>query len=196
MPKVVDARGLTCPLPVVRTRAALKENDTVVTIVDNEVARRNVETMAANRGYTVAVEEREGDFHLTIARKETAPSPEVEETAGRAGGRLVLVLPSDSMGRGDEKLGQLLIRTFLQTLGQAESIPSTIVCFNAGVKLTAAGAPTVEPLQALVDAGAELLVCGTCLDYYELKEKVAVGEVSNMLAIVETLTTGDRVLSV
>jgi selenium metabolism protein YedF len=197
MPKTVDARGLACPKPVIETRAALAENDVVITIVDNEISRNNVSRMAESKGCTVEAEERDGDFYLTIRRGESVaeeePSPP-SESAG-SGGPLVVVLGSDELGSGAVDLGHLLMRTFLDTLAKLEQAPATLVCFNTGVLLAVGQAETVGPLRALESAGARVLVCGTCLKYFNVEDKLAVGEISNMLEIVEALTGAGTVLS-
>jgi selenium metabolism protein YedF len=197
MAKTVDARGLPCPQPVIMTRNALRESDAVTTIVDNETARHNVTRMAERGGCTVQVEEREDGIYLYITQgeipqEEVAPQP----TVTPAGGSLVLVVPSEFMGRGDyTELGHILIRGFFHTLSEVEPLPDTVIFFNSGVKLVVEGSPVLEDLRALRKLGVEILACGTCLGYYELKEKVAVGEVSNMYTIVETMLRAGKVVS-
>ncbi len=196
MAKIVDARGLPCPQPVIMTRNALQESTVVTTIVDNETARHNVTRMAKKAGCTVQAEERDDGIYLHIAR-ESIP---LEETASQpatvpAEGPLVLVIPGESMGRGDAELGQILIRGFVHTLGEVQPLPDTIIFFNSGVKLVVEGSPVQEDLRALHERGVEILACGTCLGYYELKEKVVVGEVSNMYTIAETMLSAGKVVS-
>ena len=196
MAKIVDARGLPCPQPVIMTRNALQESTAVTTIVDNETARHNVTRMAEKAGCTVQAEERDDGIYLHIAR-ESIP---LEETASQpasapAEGPLVLAIPSEFMGRGDAELGQILIRGFFHTLGEVEPLPDTIIFFNSGVKLVVEGSPVQEDLRALHERGVEILACGTCLGYYELKEKVVVGEVSNMYTIAETMLSAGKVVS-
>jgi len=196
MSKIVDARGLACPQPVTLTRNALQESDAVTTIVDNETSRGNVSRLAARQGCQVDVEEREDGIyvHLTKGEKlveEIAPQPAVAP----ASGPLVLAVPGDIMGRGDEELGGILVRAFFHTLGEVEPLPDTIIFFNSGVKLVVEGSPVVEDLQALMAQGIEILVCGTCLGHYGLKERVAVGEVSNMYTIAETMLGAGKVVS-
>lgn len=196
MSKIVDARGLACPQPVILTRNALQESDAVTTIVDNETAKGNVSRMAASQGYQVNVEEREDGIYLHLTKGEKpveamAPQP----VAAPAAGPLVLTVPSDIMGRGDEELGGILVRAFFHTLGEVEPLPDTIIFFNSGVKLVVEGSPVVEDLRTLKAQGVEILACGTCLGHYELKDKVAVGEVSNMYTIAETLLRAGKVVS-
>jgi len=197
MVKIVDARGRPCPQPVILTRHALQESDAVTTIVDNETAQRNVTRMAEKSGCTVWAEERDDGIYLHIARR-GAPS---EETVPRrvgapTGGPLVLVVPGEFMGRGEHpELGQILMRGFFHTLGEVEPLPNSIIFFNSGVKLVVEDSPVLEDLLALRERGVEILICGTCLGYYELKETVAVGEVSNMYTIAETVLRAGKVIS-
>jgi selenium metabolism protein YedF len=196
MSKIVDARGLACPQPVILTRKALQEGDAVTTIVDNETAKSNVSRMAAKQGCQVDVEEREDGTYVRLMKGEQ-PAEEAapQMAAAPASGHLILTVPSDIMGRGDEELGGILVRAFFHTLGEVEPLPQTIIFFNSGVKLVVEGSPVVEDLQALKAQGIEILACGTCLGHYGLKDKVAVGEVSNMYTIAETLLGAGKVVS-
>jgi selenium metabolism protein YedF len=144
----------------------------------------------------VQTEEREDGIYLYI----TQEGDPLEETAlqpadAPAGGPLVVTIPSEFMGRGDAELGHILIRSFFHTLGEVAPLPDTIIFFNSGVKLVVEGSPVLEDLQDLCGRAVEILACGTCLGYYELKEKVAVGEVSNMYTIAEKLLGAGKVIS-
>jgi selenium metabolism protein YedF len=196
MSKVVDARGLACPQPVILTRNALQESDAVTTIVDNETSKSNVSRMAAKQGCQVDVEEREDGIYVHLTKgEEAAKEAEALPLAAPASGPLVLTVPSDIMGRGDEELGGILVRAFFHTLGEVKPLPDAIIFFNSGVKLVVEGSPVVEDLQALKGRGVEILACGTCLGHFELKDKVAVGEVSNMYTIAETMLGAGKVVS-
>ncbi len=196
MEKIVDARGLPCPQPVLLTRDALRESDTVMTIVDSDAARHNVTRMAEKAGYTVQAEEREDGVYLRIVRGEAAPQTAPAPAPAPSGGPLVLVIPSELMGRGEhEELGQILIRGFLHTLNEVSPLPDVIILFNSGVKLVVEGSPVLEDLRTLEAQGVQILACGTCLGYYGLKEKVVVGEISNMYTIAETMMQAGKVVS-
>jgi selenium metabolism protein YedF len=197
MSKTVDARGLPCPQPVILTRKALQESAAVTTIVDNETAQQNVTRMAEKAGYRVHIENRDDGIYLNISRgEETSPQLALEKAGfSPAAGPLVLAIPSELMGRGDETLGHILIRAFFHTLGEVQPLPDTIIFFNSGVRLVVEGSEVLDDLRALCDQGVEILACGTCLGHYELKDKVAVGQVSNMYAIAETLLRAGKVVS-
>jgi len=199
VPETVDARRLPCPQPVVLTRRVLRRSDALVAIVDNDSSRRNVSRMAEKAGFAVRTEVRDDGIYLYITR-ESAHTPATEpvptERYAAATGPLVLVVPSETMGRGEHgELGQILVRGFFHALGEIEPLPQTIIFFNSGVKLVIEGSPLVEDLQALSERGVEILACGTCLGYYGGKDGLVVGEVSNMYTIAETMLRADKVIA-
>jgi selenium metabolism protein YedF len=198
MANVVDCRGLACPQPVIRTKKAMSEWEQVTTIVDNDAAVANVSRMAEKEGYAVAVERGEDGIYLSLSKATrtatTVAAPEMATDGSAA--PIVVVIPSDGMGRGDEELGGILMRSFLHTLNEVEPLPNTIIFLNAGVKLTVEGSPVLEDLEALGKRGVGLLACGTCLGHFGLKDKLAVGEVSNMYSIAETLLAAGNVVSI
>lgn len=197
--QTVDARGFACPQPVIMTRKALQQADEVLIIVDNPTAQHNVTGMAEKAGYVVRVDHRGDGIYLHIAKGHVAESVPAPAAAPRqavsVAGPLVLVIPSEFMGRGEHaELGSVLMRSFLHTLGEIDPLPATIILLNSGVKLVVEGSPVVEDLQALCARGVEVLACGTCLGYYNLKDKVAVGQVSNMYTIAETMFKAGKVV--
>ena len=193
MTTVVDARGLSCPQPVILTRKALQESGELTTIVDNETARQNVTRMVEKAGAVVRAEERDDGIylHITGARNQVL-SLRLHEKPGFS---TVLVISSEFMGRGDDELGHVLMRGFFHTLGEVEPVPDTIIFFNSGVKLVTDGSPVLEDLRDLHERGVEVLACGTCLGHYDLKDKIAVGEVSNMYTIAETMLGAGKVVN-
>jgi selenium metabolism protein YedF len=193
MGMVVDARGLDCPQPVILTNKAFDEVDKLTTIVDNEVARENVSKLARSKGFSIEIEEKEGDFHLHLTRDESV----IEQTfcSPFVTGPTVLLIASDSIGRGSEELGQNLMTTFVQVLHEIKPQPEVIIFMNSGVKLVAKGSKVVEDLRSFEDHGTELLACGTCLGYYDLKEKVAVGKISNMFEIASVLFSAGKIIN-
>jgi len=197
MTKLVDCRGLACSQPVIQTKKAMAEGETVTTIVDNDTAKMNVSRMAGKEGYAVEVEEKDDGIYLYVSKagalpeQTTAPAPPTE---GRVG-PTVLLIPSEGMGRGDDELGGILIRSFLHTLNEVEPLPDTIVFVNAGVKLTVEDSLVLEDLQFLEQRGVEILACGTCLGHFGLKAKMAIGEISNMYSIAETLLGAGKVVA-
>jgi len=199
--KIINATGLACPQPVVLAKEAIEKSEKVKVIVDNETALENVTRLGTKLGCDVSREAKAGGvFEITLTRKAGAPMPSENiavscNAAPAASGPFVIVCAEDKMGRGNDELGSVLIRAFMHTIaGQAEK-PDIMIFYNTGVKLTLQGAETLEDLKELAAAGVEILVCGTCLNYFEVKEKLGVGVVSNMYDIVETMSRAGRLLT-
>ncbi|MBI4330857.1 MAG: sulfurtransferase-like selenium metabolism protein YedF [Chloroflexi bacterium] len=195
---VIDARGLACPEPVLRTMKAMKEAEQLVTIVDNEAARENVSQLAKNEGWAVETEKRSDGVYLTLEKGPLAGPQETASTGKAVPGRgLVVMVASEFLGRGElPQLGGLLMQSFIHSLNGLLTKPETIVFINSGVKLVCRDSQALEDLRQLKETGIELLACGTCLSYFNLMDKVAVGQVSNMLTIADTLLTAERVVTV
>ncbi len=198
---MVDARGLPCPTPVVKTREALQRGcQRLEVLVDNPTARDNVTRFAASQGCSVEVSEEDGMFHLYIMREggpeEAVCATATAESPSPSGEKRVVVLSSDVMGRGEEELGRILMKAFLNTLAESERRPWRLVLFNRGVLLAVEGADTLPALKELASRGVEVLVCGTCLDYFGAKDKVAAGTVSNMFEILETMLVASNSVTV
>jgi selenium metabolism protein YedF len=197
MSKVVDCRGLSCPQPVVQTKQALEKTDRVTIIVDNPAARDNVTRFAESQDGRVAIDEKKDGIYIIIEKsKGSKPCARPQSDQQATSGPVVAVIRSDQMGQGDEKLGHILIRTFLHTLTEVSGRPHTMIFFNTGVRLTIDGSEVLDDLRALEQHGVEILVCGTCLDYFGLKAKIAVGQVSNMYTIAETMLSANRLVAV
>jgi selenium metabolism protein YedF len=191
MDKIVDARGLECPQPVVLTNKALDESEKVITIVDNEVAKENVSRLARSKGFGVAIKEKEGLFYLHLTRESSQSGPTPEKVVN---GLQILLISSDAFGRGSDDLGQVLMRSFLHTLNEVSPLPDKIICLNSGVKLVVEGSSVLDDLRALEKKGIRILACGTCLGYYEIKEKIRVGQISNMYDIAESLLGAEKII--
>jgi len=196
---LLDARGLACPEPVVRARKALIESGAteITVLVDNDASAENVARMARMTGCEVALEERRGHFGVILKRSAAgaaAPgdSPEAQACCGKA--NVVVFFASATVGHGDDDLGRLLMVAFVKALKSLSPRPKTLVFMNGGVKLTAEGSELVAALAELEAEGAELLVCGTCLDFFKLKEKLRAGKVSNMFEIASRLVAADHVV--
>lgn len=194
MRKVVDARGLSCPQPVVMTKKALEGTDIheVLTIVDNAAALENVSRMVKTLNLESMIDEKEGEYYISIYKDESLQGKDEKDTLE---GSTVVLIGSNVMGRGDDKLGAVLMKSFLYTLTQMEGEIKSVIFMNSGVLLTTAGSELIEHLQALTSHGTEILSCGTCLDFYDVSNKLMVGSVTNMYSIAEILLYADRVIT-
>lgn len=197
--RTIDCRGLACPQPVVETKKALEKTETedILVLLDNPGSKENVQRFAKSQGHRVRVSEEEGVFKVWIKKGESPSAEEkVEEKPVALGGDMVIFIDSDSIGRGSEDLGRILMRSFLQTLAASEIKPRKIIFLNSGVKLACEGSEVLEDLQEFSQDNVEILSCGTCLDYFRLKEKIRVGRVSNMYEILTSLAQAGKVLKI
>lgn len=202
----VNAMGDACPIPVVKTKNAIKgmkEPGEVEIFVDNEIAVQNLTKMANQKGYDVKsekLEEQKYSVVMTIKEITVETEEEVqkkEEENCQVDSRkknTVVVISSSKMGEGNEELGGVLIKGFVYALTQQDELPGTMLFYNGGAKLTCEDSEVLEDLKSLEALGVEILTCGTCLNYYGLTEKLAVGSVTNMYVIAEKMTQAGLII--
>ena len=196
----VDARGDACPLPVVKAKKAISELKgvgEVEVLVDNEIAVQNLTKMAQQKGYQYSAEklaEREYRVLFTVGEASETPTEEAPACAPDTRTDTVVAISSDKMGIGADDLGKSLLKAFLFALTQQDQLPQTVLFYNGGASLTCEGSPMLDDLKALEAQGVEIMTCGTCLNFYGLTEKLAVGSVTNMYTIVGKLTQAGNVV--
>lgn len=199
--EIVDARGLGCPQPVILARKALESRDRVLVVVDNEIALENVKRLGKSAGCDMAVDRREGGLYgILLSKRPGAKMPADDgalttcDSEPVSAGPFVAVFSDNRMGRGSDELGDILMRAFLHTLCRQECRPDILIFYNAGVKLTVKDSAALEDLRLMAEAGAELLVCGTCTNYFGITAQVAVGAISNMYDIAEAMSRAGRLV--
>ena len=196
----VNAMGDNCPIPVIKTKKAMQAltgPETIEVLVDNEIAVQNVTKMAASSGGQVSSEKLgDAEYKITIQMDGAPAAEDTQEVscAPDARGNLVVAIASDRMGSGNDELGKVLIKSFIFAVTQLDELPKTMLFYNGGATLTTEGSDSLEDLKSLEAMGVEIMTCGTCLDYYGLKEKLAVGSVTNMYSIVETLAGASKII--
>ena len=198
MPNTIDATGKACPIPFMLAKKAIDANERLFTVlVDNQAAVENLKKLAHSQGYTVDIDTGSTPFPVTFRcpTDEHSPEADAEPSPGHAGSDYILFLGKDTMGSGSQELGRNLMRMFLYTVGQTDELPSTIVCMNNGALLATVDAQCVQNLKVLEQRGVEILVCGTCLDYHGLLDKLQVGTVANMYEITNRLVNSPRVIA-
>lgn len=197
----VDARGKTCPLPIIETKKVLESmtEGTVEVLVDNAIAVQNLCKMAEQKKMKAVSEKQSEDCYMVTitveAGSQTQPdaAPVVCMPDGRSAGTVV-ALTAETMGTGDDVLGKILMKGFVYALTEQDQLPETIVLYNGGAKLSVEGAETLADLKLMEAQGVEILTCGTCLNHYGLSEKLAVGSVTNMYRIAEVLSKAGKVI--
>lgn len=190
--KIVDARGMACPLPVVNAKKATEEmtsGGTLTILVDNEIAVQNLTKFGSGKGFSVT-SQKNGENDFSVVFQIASCSCEID--SDKHG--FIVVLSADTMGGGDPQLGKLLMKSFIFALTKQDQLPETILCYNSGASLTCQDSDVLEDLKQLEAAGVRILTCGTCLDFYHLKEKLKVGTVTNMYEIVEIMERAESIV--
>ena len=199
--KHVDARGLSCPQPVVLARKAILQGgaEQVHVVVDNNVAAENVQRMAKSQGWNAALEKTGEEVRITLtkgaeAAATTADQPISSRQSPAETPTVVVLVSSNLFGSGEEELGKILMRAFIKTLNDLDPLPGRVIFANSGVRLTTEGSDLIDDLRALESEGVEINSCGTCLDYYGLLDSLRVGTASNMYEIASALVEADRLV--
>lgn len=196
----VNAMGDNCPIPVIKTKKAMQAltgSETIEVLVDNEIAVQNVTKLGKEQGGEVSSEKLgEKEYKVTIQMQGAPAAADTEATcAPDQKGDLIVVVSSDRMGSGNDELGKVLIKGFIFAVTQLDKLPKTMLFYNGGATLTTEGSDSLEDLKSLEAQGVEIMTCGTCLDYYGLKDKLAVGSVTNMYSIVETQAKATKIIN-
>ena len=195
MKEIIDAKGLSCPQPVILTKKALEQQDKVTVIVDNEPAVENIRRMGTKMGCTFRTDKKDdGTFHIHLSReaRETAATPLNNSSIS---GPLVVAISSDRMGRGNDELGYVLIRSFIHTILTLEPLPDIIIFYNTGVKLTVKDSEVIDDLRQLEKAGVTIIICGTCTNYFGISNDLGAGVISNMYDIASTMAGAGRLIT-
>lgn len=195
----LDCRGLACPQPVMRSRDAVAGGaQALEVLVDNEPARENLRRFFEGRGFSVAAHQEGPDcWRISATADAAAPAPQqATEVAPAAEGnnRTLVLITTETIGRGDDELGGKLMGNFLATLPELGPRLWRIVLINGGVKLASCPGPALDALKKMAAEGVSVLVCGTCLAHFGLLEAKAVGDTSNMLDIVTSLDLAGKVI--
>ncbi|MHC1721175.1 MAG: sulfurtransferase-like selenium metabolism protein YedF [Clostridiaceae bacterium] len=192
MDHIIDCKGLKCPQPLINTKKFFDSIDegSATIIVDNDVANSNIAKYAQSSGLSFSSEMKDGLYYIKISKSsscECRPMTLKQDS-------LVIVIGNDKLGLGSDELGAMLMKSYLYALSENEVLPSDIIFLNGGVKLAIEGSDCLPSLRALSEKGVKIISCGTCLDFYNLKEKLALGEISNMYTIVEKMNSSGNTI--
>lgn len=201
--ETLDAFGLQCPKPLMMAKARLDEGAEEIAVkVDNETAVKNLSRLAERTGRTYMVDAIDGGWLVSFGKVQEGAASVVQSdtvptsSCSSSGCGYAVFVGKDFVGDGSIELGQSLMKMALYTLAESGDAPVSLMFMNSGVKLVAPGEEqVVESVKKLIEQGTEVLVCGTCLDYYGLKEQLSVGEVSNMYDILGRMREAAKVIT-
>ena len=199
--KNIDARGMLCPKPLILTKKGLNEalpGDGLSILLDNATARDNVMRFLQDCGAKPVCSDQEGFYSIRVeVVRQSIPVPGPEEYCRppSPAPSLVMVLSRSGMGTGSEELGKILMQACINSVKEVTPLPSALLFYNSGVHLACEGSPVLTALADLDGKGVQMLVCGTCLDYFALKPALKVGRVSNMYDIMQTIASAGTVFA-
>jgi len=201
---IIDARGKNCPIPVIMAKKEIDNKSLSFSIlVDNAIALENLKKLAKSQGYKVEFKGVNEDYSVDFISGETTnsvfdlkeSSQDQETDLSDSKSQWVLFMAKDVIGEGDPALGESLIKMYFYTLSQGNCLPKAILFMNNGVKLPTTNPQVIEHLRTIADKGCEILVCGACLDFYNLTDQLQVGSISNMYAITEEINKASKVVT-
>ncbi|MDY6990450.1 MAG: sulfurtransferase-like selenium metabolism protein YedF [Thermodesulfobacteriota bacterium] len=197
--ETLNCRGLACPQPVLRTKHLIESNpqaSAFAVVVDNAASAQNVVRFFESQGFDASLGQEGEDFEIKATRSEEPADASASTEAASSTQKTLVLITKNTMGSGDDVLGAGLMLNYLKTLNEMGDALWRLVFLNSGVKLTVEGAETLPAIQQLEAQGVSVLVCGTCLNHFDLLEQERVGETTNMLDIVTSLQVADKVISV
>ncbi|KRK65015.1 selenium metabolism protein YedF [Companilactobacillus tucceti DSM 20183] len=191
----INALDKVCPAPIIMAKKALKKTDEVEILVNDDMAPQNLKKLADQKSYDYDVKNGENNqFTVTLKKTEKSHDQAESSSLNDQGNAYIVVINTDIMGHGDDTLGRNLLHGFVSSLTEQDVLPDKILCYNGGVKLLVEGSDYLTDLKALEEAGVKVMGCGACLDYFNLKDKLAVGTITNMFSIVEMMRQQNRIV--
>ena len=198
--RIVDCKGLICPMPLIETKKVIRESkmgDELLVEVDNETSFNNLSHFLNDNGLTFEHSKVGIVYRIKFIVKELQAKPqeskvEVKPIANH--GNYTIVFSTNSMGSGDDDLGKLLMKGYINTIDQLETLPQEIICYNSGVILATKGSDSGKSLKRIEGLGVKISVCGTCVDFFGLKDNLEVGTITNMLYIAGKLAGDSRIV--
>ncbi len=198
--QIVDGKGLLCPQPLILTRKALKnclQGETLKIECDNKTAFQNIMTYLNDQDLSPTGAEVEGIFQIEVVNQPVRPQEDPVLSSidpGVCSSAYIVVLGSDRMGEGDPQLGSILMKGFLNALHEQQELPTHLVFYNSGVRLTTVDSGVSSSLKSLEESGVEIMICGTCVDFYDIRNQIAVGKISNIFTITETMARTGHII--
>jgi selenium metabolism protein YedF len=203
---VIDCSGMLCPRPLIEAKKAYTQasvGDSILFIVDNETASNNLNTFFSGNGVASTTTTEGNKYKITVLKSELTqntiavsnPAEFCIPTVKDEQSTTVVVISSNKMGEGDSDLGAILIKGFFTALSEAAPLPSEVIFYNSGVLLLPQESGIMASLEKLRSNGVKITACGTCVDFYGIKEKLTIGTISNMFNILSSLNAASKIIN-
>jgi selenium metabolism protein YedF len=201
--KILDVKGKKCPMPLIETKKALKEinpEETLKIIIDNETSVKNVSHYLEDNGIRIEKSQRGDTWEIVVNKGEADLEQTVPEAYCSAPAEkddsYVVVFTKNRIGEGSEELGEALIGAMLNSLLELDKQPKKLIFMNSGINIVIEGSIVLHSLRDIEAKGVEIIVCGTCLDYFGKMDELAIGRISNMYEIMESMTGVGNVINI
>jgi selenium metabolism protein YedF len=201
MESAIDAKGKACPIPVIMAKKETERGSKEFSMsVDNKTAVENLTRFAQNQGYSITTVEKSNEEFLLKFSKQSGNTIEVKDKEVTRMGKeskdsLAVFINSNGIGQGDPEFSATLLKMYLFTVSESKDLPAYILFMNEGVRVVVENEQAIDHLKAIAARGTGILVCGTCLNFYNIAESIKVGTVSNMYDIVEAMQSVDKVIT-
>ena len=197
MNRIIDAKGKNCPIPVIMAKKEIDNGgEAFVVEVDNAIAVENLKKLANSQGFFTDVKEEEGKFSV-VFNKDCAECKKILSQLNEKSliGNWAVFIGKEIIGAGSEELGKNLMKMFFYTLSESDDIPKYILFMNDGVKVPTLNEQAIEHLKELEKMGSKIMVCGACLNFYNIEDKLGAGNISNMYDISNAMKEVDKVIT-
>lgn len=196
--KTIDCRGLNCPKPVIMTKKEVENGVDIdlEVIVDNTTAKENISKLLSSMNLKFTIKEIDENFYIKINKENRTVNKNETKVEKEIDTELVVMIDSNTMGKGNDELGKVLAKGFIYALTELKLVPKSLFFVNSGVDFTTEGSESIEDLKTLISKGSKIYTCGACLDFYNKKDKLIVGEVTNMYSIVEEISSTIRTIKI
>jgi len=195
----IDMIGKTCPIPVIETKKIIKElngEEAAIKIkVDNDIARQNIIKMTDKFKYPSFFEKLD-DGNILVTVEVLKNSSAEKLNAKSENDNFVVLIGANTMGRGDDELGAVLMKAYIFSLTELDNLPKEVLFINSGVFLTCEGSAALDDIQNLVNKNVTIKSCGACLNFYNMTEKLKIGEITNMYDISSAMANTGKVINV
>jgi len=201
--RIVDTKGQKCPVPIIETRKALRESrpgEVFAVITDNKTAFSNISRFLQDNKIIFSVSEEKNIWTFNITNEngvtETTEAEDYCETYQPVipSGDFAVVISSEVMGQGDDELGRRLMKSFFTVLSCLDVMPSSVMFYNSGVKLTTDDSEVIEFLREIEIKGVGIYICGTCVDYFKIGSRINIGRISDMYIITQKLSEAGNII--
>ncbi|MBN2742492.1 selenium metabolism protein YedF [Breznakibacter xylanolyticus] len=200
---IIDTRGQLCPKPLIMAKQVfntLEPGQIMEVLTDHETSLSNLMNFFTALKAIPVSEKHDDGWHVYATKplsghvEPVNPEAFCQTSNATPTGKHVVCLTSNLMGKGDDQLGALLMRGFINALAEQDVLPSHIICYNGAVKLAIKGTDTLTSLITMENQGVNIILCGTCVDFFDIKPQIGTGTISNMYQITQILSQASKVI--